>query len=122
MDNIPELSYLTKMEEQLLQLFNKKEDHAYDRVSFGGTEKGNRFIVTELEEFKRIETIPNSFSRNLSSVRNPRSFPLCIFSTPTKFQSSCLGKETITAKASMLFKSQGVTYGLHIPNPFFDRL
>ena len=35
-----------------------------------------------LEEFKRIETIPNGFSKNLTSVRNPRSFPLCIFSTP----------------------------------------
>ena len=52
MGNIPELSYLTKMGEELLQLFNKKEDHAYGRVSSGGTEKGNRFIVTQLEEFK----------------------------------------------------------------------
>ena len=63
MGNIPELSYLTKMGEELLQLLNKKEDHAYGRVSSGGTEKGNRFIVTQLEEFKRIETIPNSFQK-----------------------------------------------------------
>ena len=41
MDSISELSYLTKLGEELLQLFNKKEDHAYGTVSSGGTEKGN---------------------------------------------------------------------------------
>ena len=121
MDNIPELSYLTKLGEELLQLFNKKEDHVYGKVSSGGTEKGNRFIVTELEEFKEIETIPNSISKNLSPVRNPRSVSLCIFSTPLTFSLHVLKNRPLQQKQACFSNPKESPVGYTFP-PLSNRL
>ena len=58
----------------------------------------NEETVTELEEFKRIETIYNNFSRNVLSVRKPRSASLCIFCIPPSFSLHVLDSRPLQQK------------------------
>ena len=52
-------------------IFNGQGNHDYWGVSSRGAGQGNRFPVTERKGVKRVETKPNSFSKNLSSVGTP---------------------------------------------------
>ena len=58
-------SFLTKHLWVTVSVISKKEDPDYCRLSSWGTERGSRFSVAEHEEFKWVETKPDSLSKKI---------------------------------------------------------